>query len=180
MTDPKMVPESDLIALKESHKTALADLGTTHTGEISKLGEEHTSTLEGLQGQVKVGTDELVRVRATIKDLEEKGSTHTATSEELKAAKDELKTSKASLKTLQETVATDMRTGLIEGYGVKEEALKDKSVAELTVIKEALSSTGGTKSKQYTSAGGGGGGGEKTSGREKVKAGLEAGDLKAT
>lgn len=179
MTDPKMVPESDLIALKESHTRVLGDLRTEHAGEITKLTGEHTSTAEGLQSQLKTGTEELSRQRATIAELEEKGTNHTSTAEELKGAKGELKTAKDSLKALQDNVSGDLRTRLTGEFKIPETALEGKSLAELTTISDALSATRKPESSQYTAGGGSGGEPAKT-GREKVKQGLEAGDLRAT
>lgn len=179
MTDDKMVPEKDLIALKESHGKALDSLRTDHAVEITKLTGEHTSTAEGLQSQIKTGSEDASRLRATIAELEEKGTNHTSTAEELKGAKGELKTAQGSLRTLQDTVAGDLRTLLTGEFKIPEEALKEKTLSELTVIKDALAATRKPESKQYT-AGGGSGGDPATTGRSKVKQGLEAGDLKAT
>ncbi len=180
MTDPKMVPESDLIALKEGHKTALDDLGKTHAGEITKLGEEHTSTVEGLNTQVRTGTEDASRLRATVTELEEKVTNSNATGEEIKAVKVQLETAQASLKEAQETLATDLRSRLTGEFQIKGEALEGKTVSELTVIRDALSASRGPNAKDYVGSGGGGGGGEKTTGREKIHEGLEAGELKAT
>lgn len=177
--DPKMVPESDLIALKTSQGKVLEDLRTEHAGEITKLTGEHTSTAEGLQSQVKTGAEELSRVRATIAELEEKGTNHTSTAEELKGAKVELKTAKDSLKALQGTVSGDLQTRLTGEFKIPEKALEGKTLDQLTTIMDALAATRSPNSKQYTAGGGSGGEPAKT-GRERVKQGLEAGDLKAT
>ncbi len=180
--DPKMVPESDLIALKESNKTALEELKTGHASEITELGNTHTSTIEGLNTQIRTGSEDGSRLRATITELEEKVSNGSATGDELTKVKGELKTASASLKEAQETLAGDIRTRLIGDFQINEKALEGKTVSELTVIKDALAASGKPKSGSYVGSGGSGGGGDdkKTTGADKVREGLEAGDLRAT
>lgn len=180
MADPKMVPESDLIALKESQTKALGDLKTEHTSAITSLGEEHTSKVTGLETQIKTSSEDLQRTRATVTDLEEKGKTHETTTGELATAKKDLKSSQDALKAAQETLATDLRATLIGQYKIAEKALEGKTVTELTTIKDALAGSSGPKSKDYTAGGGGGGTGDKTTGKQKIQQGLEAGNLKAT
>ncbi|KKN47222.1 hypothetical protein LCGC14_0665110 [marine sediment metagenome] len=180
MSDDDMVPKSDLIALKESHKTALGDLEKTHEEAITKLGDAHTSTVEGLNTQVRTGTEELGRARATVAELEEKVTNSNATGEEIKTVKGELKTAQKSLQDAQDSLAGNLRDRLIGEFSINEKALEGKSVSELTVIRDALSASRGPNSKDYVGSGGGGGGDKKTTGREKVKEGLEAGELKAT
>ena len=65
-----MVPKSDLIALKESHTKTLGELTKTHEAAVTSLGEEHTSAVEGLNTQIRTGTEEIGRTRDTITDLE--------------------------------------------------------------------------------------------------------------
>ena len=179
MTDDKMVPEKDLIALKEGQVKVLADLRTEYAGEITKLAGEHTSTSEGLQSQIKTGTEEASRLRATVAELEEKGTNHTSTAEELKGAKGELKTAKDSLKALQGNVSDGLRTRLTGEFKIPETALEGKTLDQLEVIMEALAATRSPQSSQYTAGGGSGGEPAKT-GRDKIKQGLAAGDLRAT
>ena len=177
MADPKMVPESDLIALKASHKTALEEIGTTHTGEITTLTEEHTGKVAGFQSQIKTGQDELSRQRATIGELEDRVNGNTSSADDIKALKVELKSATDSLKSSQETLATDLRTRLTGDFKIPEKALEGKTVSELTVIRDALAATRTPESKNYT-AGGGSGVDPPTKPRDKIKQGLEAGDLK--
>ena len=175
-----MVPKSDLIALKEGQTKALGELTRTHEAAVTSLGEEHTSAVEGLNTQIRTGTEELGRARATVSELEEKGKTHETTVVELTASKKDLKTAQDSLKAVQDSLAGDLRKTLIGQYKIKEEAVKDKTVAELTTIRDALSGRSGPNSKDYTAGGGGGGPGEKTTGRQKIKQGLDDGDLRAS
>ncbi len=179
MPDDKMVPESDLIALKEGQTKALGDLRTEHAGEITKLTEGHTSDAEGLKSQVKTGQDELTRVRATVAELEEKGTNHTSTADDLKGTKVELKTARDSLKSLQDTVSKGLQERLIGEFKIPDKALEGKTLDQLTTIMDALAATRSPNSSQYTAGGGSGGEPAKT-GREKIKQGLEAGDLKAS
>ena len=176
MTDD-MVPKSDIIALKEGHTKALGELTKTHEDAITSLGSEHTSAVEGLNTQLRTGTEELGRARATVSKLEEDATSHSSVVEELKTSKTSLKTAEGSLKTLQDSVADGLRTRLESDFKIVPEALKDKSLSELTVIVDALSKSGGRpNSKNYTS-GGGGGESKPQTGRDKVKEGLAAGEL---
>lgn len=189
MTDPKMVPESDLIALKESHAGEITKLTETHEGAVTKLTEghdsalaslktEHTGKADGLQSQVTTATEELSRLRAEKTQLEEANKNGTATVEELKGIKVELKTAQDALTVAQEAQRTDLRTQLMgDAFKIQEKALEGKTVAELTLIRDALVGSRSPNSQQYT---GGGGSGEPpaTTGRMKVRQGLAAGDLK--
>ena len=172
-----MVPKSDLIALKEGHTKTLGELTKTHEDAITSLGTEHISAVEGLNTQLRTGTEELGRARATVTKLEEEATSHSTVTEELETSKTSLKASEKSLKALQDTVATGLRSRLENDFKIVPEALKDKSLSELTVIVDALSKSGGRpNSKNYTS-GGGGGESKPQTGRDKVKEGLAAGEL---
>ncbi len=179
MTDD-MVPKSDLIALKESNTKALGEQTKTHEEAITALGTEHSSAIEGLNTQVRTNTEELGRARATVKELEEASTSHDTTKEELAASKKELKTAQDSLKGAQEALAVDLRKTLTGRFKISEEAVKDKTVTELTTIRDALAGSSGPSSNDYTAGGGGGGAGGKTTGKQKIAEGLAAGELKAT
>lgn len=179
MSDDDMVPKSDLIAIKESGSKALGALKTEHASAITSLGEEHTSALEGLNTQIRTSTEELSRSRATIADLEEKGNTHNTTVGELETSKKELKLAQTSLKASQDALAGDIKGTLNKVFSIPEKVLEGKTVAELTVIRDALAATKESSSNNYTAGGGGGGADKKTTGAQKVKEGLEAGDLRA-
>lgn len=175
-----MVPKSDLIALKESQTKALGELGTKHTEAITSLGEEHTGIIDGLNTQIRTGTEELGRSRATITELEEKGKTHETTATELETSKKELKSAQDSLKASQETLATDLKGTLITNFKVAEKALEGKTVTELISIRDVLAKSASPNSNNYVAGGGGGGSDKKTTGKQKITEGLEAGELKAT
>ena len=177
MTDDKMVPEKDLIALKESQTPALETLRTEHSGEITKLTEEHTSAVDGFQSQINTGTTDASRLRATIAELEERVNGSASTADKVKGLQAELKTANEGLKSSQDALASDLRTRLTEDFEIPEEALKDKPVSDLITIRDALASTKKPRSNQYTT-GGGAGGEPPTKPREKIRQGLEGGDLK--
>ena len=181
MADPKMVPESDLIAakesLKESHAGEISKLTETHEAAITDLNKEHTGLSDGLQSQLRTATEDASRLRATNTQLEEANKNGTATAEELKGLKNQLKVAEDTLSTTMETVAKDLRSGLIDEFKIQEKALEGKTVAELTVIKDALATTRGPDSRQFTGGGGSGGTPVKT-GRALIREGLDAGNLK--
>ncbi len=178
MDEPKMVPESDLVALKESHKSELEKVGTEHASAIDILKGEHSTASAGVQSQLNTATTELSRVRAAAAQLEEAGKNHATTVEEMTGLKAELKTAQDNLKGANENLAVNLRDGLKEEYGIQDGALEGKTVAELTVISDALKTTRGPDSKKYTSGGGSGGGSTQQTGREKIAAGLEGGELR--
>ena len=188
MVDPKMVPESDLIALKESHATEITGLKESHATALTTAEETGATALEtlkgelgkettGLHSQVTTAQEELSRSRATVTQLEEAGKTNTATTEKLTEAQGELKTANANLKIAEEGLATNLRTQLTGEFHIPEKALEGKTPAELNLILGTLAATRTPGSNSYT-AGGGSGGSQPQTARQKIAAGLEGGDLK--
>lgn len=188
MADPKMVPESDLIALKESHATEITGLKESHATALTTAEESHATVLEtantdhgkettGLQSQVSTAQEELSRLRATNVQLEEAGKTNTATSEEVTKLTGEIKTANANLKKAEDGLATNLRTQLTGEFHIPEKALEGKTPAELNLILDTLAATRTPGSNNYT-AGGGSGGSTPQTARQKIEAGLKGGDLK--
>jgi chromosome segregation ATPase len=177
MDDPKMVPESDLIALKESHATAIKDLETGHTSATETATAEHDEKSKVLESEVKTARGELDRLRADNSRLEEAGKTHASTTEERNGLKEEIEAGKKTLKEAEDGLRSNLADQLTAGYGIPESALKDKTAAELGQIFDVLKKAKSPNSNQYTT-GGGSGGEPPKSGRDKIKAGLEGDELR--
>ncbi len=178
MADPKMVPESDLIALKESHSAALAKATETHESALETLKTEHTGFSGGLQSQIRTAQEELSRLRAANAQLEDAQTNHSSTAEELTGLKVELETAKKGLRAATETLETNIRGQLTGEFNIPEKALEGKNVEQLSVIREALLAVRSPDSRKFT-AGGGTGGEPPRSPRQKIQAGLEGGDLQS-
>jgi chromosome segregation ATPase len=189
MADPKMVPETDLIALKESHagemeavkrehSTALTTAEATQATVLETAKGEHGKETAGLQSQVNTSQEELSRLRATVAQLEEGSKNHTATAEQVKGLQGDIKTANANLKIAEDGLAGNLRAQLTGEFKIPEKALEAKTPAELKLILDTLAATRVPGSNSYT-AGGGSGGSTPTKPAEKIKAGLAAGDLQS-
>ena len=177
MEDPKMVPESDLIALKESHSTEIETLKTGHATELSTAGTEHGEKSKALESEVKTARDELTRLRADNSRLEEAGKTHASTVEERDGLKTEIEAGKKTLKDAEENLRVNLADSLTSGYGIPESAIKGKTSGELRQVLDVLKTARKPSSNDYI-AGGGSGGDPPSTGREKIRSGLEGGDLR--
>ncbi len=178
MDDPKMVPESDLIALKESHTKEVEELKTGHATELETAGTEHGTKSAALESKAKTAEGELTRLRADNSRLEEAGKTHASTAEERDGLKTEIEASKKTLKAAEENLRLNLADQLTAGYRIPESALKDKTSDELGGILDVLKKAKSPNSNDYTPGGGSGGTSPKQTGREKIGAGLEADELR--
>ncbi len=175
--DPKMVPEKDLIAVKESHTKEIETLTTTHTSELETAKGEHGSAVDVLNSKIVTASEELSRLRATNTQLEEVGKNHTSTVEELTEAKSQLKEAQAASKGALDSLASTYRVQLMaEPFGIPEAALEGKTIDQLQTIRDALLATRSVNSKNYT-IGGGGGDTKKIKPREMIAEGIKAGEL---
>jgi len=176
MDEPKMVPETDLIALKESHGKTIEELKAGHVTELATAGTESGDKLKTSESKAKTSEEEATRLRATVSQLEESGKTHASTVEERDGLKVEAETNKKALKEATDGLKQNYMDQLTAGYGIPDSALKDKSVTELKSTLEILKVSRSPNSRDFTTGGGSGGEPPKT-GREKISAGLEGGDL---
>lgn len=177
MADPVMIPESDLIAVKESHTKELGELAVTHKSDIETMKGEHGTAIEELSSKATTANEELSRLRAANTQLEEAGRNHASSTEELGKLKGELKEAQKSSKGAQDSLVATYRDQLMaEPFSIPEKALEGKSIDQLQTIREALLATRSPNSSNYT-AGGGGGDTQKVKPRDMIKKGLEAGEL---
>ena len=175
--DPKMVPESDLIAVKEGHTKEIETLATTHSSELETVKGEHGSAVDVLNSKIVTANEELSRLRATNTQLKEVGEGHTSTVEELTEAKSQLKEAQTASKSALDSLSSTYRDQLMaEPFGIPEKALEGKTIDQLQTIREALLATRSANSKNYT-IGGGGDDTKKMKPREMIAEGLKAGEL---
>lgn len=175
--DPKQVPESDLIALKEGHAKEIGELTSTHEATVETIKGEHGTAVDELNSKATTANEELSRLRAANTQLEEATKNHASTAGDMEKLKGELRgAQKASKDALEGLAATYSEQLQAEPFSIPEAALKDKSVDQLRDLREILLATRSPNSKDYT-AGGGGGETRKMKPREMIAKGLEAGEL---
>lgn len=177
MDDPKMVPETDLIAVKEGHAKEVEELKAGHVTELATAGTESGEKLKASESKAKTSEEEATRLRATVSQLEESGKTHASTVEERDGLKTEVETGKKALKEATDGLRQNYIDQLTAGYGIPDSALKDKSVTELRSTLDILKVSRSPNSRDYT-AGGGTGDSKPQTGREKIAAGLEGGEIR--
>ena len=155
---PRMVPESDLIAVKQRYE----------------------SRLETTEAELRTSRTETARLQASVTTLTESANKHATTAQELDKARADLTEAQKATGTITGRLV-DLRREQIKILAPKltDEALqKWATVEQLDLALEAIKSSGGPApgSGQYTT----GGGSDTTppaSGRAKIRAGLEAGEL---
>lgn len=143
----KMVPESDLIAIKKGLSTELKDAKKVYE-------EERTS----LTGKLDEATNNLSKAEAKVKTLEEKTS-QSVSSEELTKAKEELTTATKRGEELATQALEYRKKLLVHTYGIAEDAIKEKTFDQLGFLEEALELTKSSKASVGNYAAGAGGGG---------------------
>jgi alanyl-tRNA synthetase len=178
MDEPKMVPESDLIALKESHARETEELTTKHATALEAAGAEHVEKVKTSESKAKTAEEELTRLRATVTTFEEASKNHASTAQERDELKGKVTIAEKALKEAEDGLRGQYADQLTAGYSIPESALKDKTVAELKTILDTLKQTRSPNSRDYTAGGGSGGDPPKTTGREKIAAGLDGGELR--
>ncbi len=178
MTDPVMVPESDLIALKESNAKATEELTKSHATALEAAGAGHVEKVKASESKARTAEEETTRLRATVTTLEEASKSHASTATERDELKGKVTEAEKSLKTAEEGLRGQYADQLTAGYGIPESALKDKTVADQKTILDTLKQTRSPNSHDYTAGGGSGSEPPKTTGREKITAGLEGDELR--
>jgi len=151
-TQPKMVPESDLISVKKGMEHQIDELKTSHAAE-----------LEGLNSKLSDTNTNLVASEAKAKDLEERLSQSNISAEELSKVKKELGTAQTAVKSLTDKTLEYRRRIVALGYGIPEDTIKDKTLEQLDAFEEALRAVSATKGiGNYALTQGGGGGATET------------------
>lgn len=143
--EPKMVPESDLLAVKRSLSKDLKDAQKAFEEEKNNLISQLTETQQNL-----------LKAEAKVESLEEKQS-QSVDSNELTEAKSQLEAAQQSSKELAQQVLEYRRKLLSQSYGVAEDALAEKNLDQLGALEEALELTKTISNGNYATGTGGGG-----------------------
>ncbi len=141
----KMVPESDLLALKGSLE-----------GKLTESESKYT-TFESSSKQLLSDTQsKLYSAEARVKTLEGEATTTKVTMEGLTTVKVELDASREENKKHNETILTLRRESLSKTYNFPLANLQEKDMAALTALEEALKAVQTTGGAYALAAGGGG------------------------
>ena len=168
VTPPKMVPETDLLAVKGQVETAKA--------QVTEL----EAKIVGLTGQVAEHQTAAARLQAEVNTLNPlKDSVATA---EAKVAEERTKAEAASesLKELNSQLLDLQKERLTRVHNIPAERLEGKTLAELQSISSTLElvSPGGQGDGRRNFDGGGPGGNTAPKGGyNKIRSGLDSGDL---
>lgn len=138
-SQPRMVPESDLLAVKAGKE-----------GLERKLSEAETK-LSTLQNQSFVA-------EARAKALEERLAQMEPTAKELEALKPQLSAAQKRSEELQSRALEYRKRVLAGQYGVAVDSLKDRTMEQLDAVEEALKLVGARGGGGYAAGGGSGGG----------------------
>jgi len=129
---PKMVPESDLVAVKKGAEKKEAEL-LSQIAEANRIKDEkHNLYLQTLAAKEQL--EEQAKEGATLKD-------------KVAELEGTLNATESSRKQLEEELLGIKRTSLAKSYNVSEESLKDKSASELKNLEDALSLVGNSNKK---------------------------------
>jgi len=123
----KYVPESDLIAAKNSLEGQLKTQQTSHEAAID------TAKLEVSEGQKQIAT-----LNAKITENEQARETGAVTDEEAAKVKQELETAIGRVDVLATSTLELRRANLVLQYGVVPDTIKEKNMSELDAFEEAL------------------------------------------
>jgi superfamily II RNA helicase len=163
--NPKMVPESDLLAVKASLSKEVESAKQAAADAIAKLDEATKS----------VTTERAAReaVEKELVDIKEKVANHEATRSELEEVKKKLQ----DIETREVTAIQEQ----LKSAGIPEDEIKGKSRNELELMSKVLgytkTSSGSGSGKGFDVRGGGGAGAVNLSPRDMIRAGIEGGEL---
>jgi ABC-type uncharacterized transport system permease subunit len=145
----KYIPESDLIALKNSHEK-----------NLSEAQNAHNTSIDGVRVQLSTAQQEIARRDAKIKELEEASKSGAISAEEKAKYESELSAAKSSVEQLTNTALEYRRSLMAAKYpSIKPEQLKDKTSVQLDALEEALQAVGAARGAGNYAIGGGSGGG---------------------
>jgi chromosome segregation ATPase len=145
-TDSKLVPEKDLIAVKRGAEEKIKQYET----QISQWEDKYKQ-------DISAKTDELLKANAAVSQLEKKISESSSFGSELEKVKTELAAAQESRKGLETKLMAD-RTKALTSLGVPSEKMEGKTLDQLDLMLDALSSAGRTANQpsKYDKAGGSG------------------------
>ena len=166
---PKMVPESDLMAIKANLTQTVTDL-TTARGEIQTQKTEN----ERLTGLASTHQADATTAKARVAELTPLETQIADSVTKLGAEKARADAAESALSESQKGLLDLRKRNLTEKYGVETEKLEGKTLSELATYEEALAlvPANGSGRARFDGGGGGGGGGEKLSARQQLAQGL--------
>jgi len=162
-TDPKMVPEKDLIAVKKGAEKDIAALQSQLTAKET----EHKAAID------KAHAD-LLQERAAKEQFESQLKSQSVISpEEMTAIKGQLEAATTRGEAAEAKLLELRKEGLVQQHGLTPDSLKDMPPAEVEAVEKALKLLGSVSPRQKFATDGGGGEPTMTA-RDKMKAGIEA------
>jgi len=135
---PKMVPESDLMAVKASHAKEVESLKNEINAHRQKA-DEHYQALLKAKVDLEQATSRVGELEKEVNELRE-----------IKSLKEQ---SDARAKELEGQLLDTYRKQLSSTYGIAEDKLQGKSLGDLKAIEEALKLTGRTAGRYDVTAG---------------------------
>jgi vacuolar-type H+-ATPase subunit I/STV1 len=141
---PKMVPESDLLAVKSSKESLEQRLKETESSWKQKHSEM---------------ADKFTAAEARARDLEEKYNQSIATAEELKSAREQLEAAQTAAKDSGNRALGYRRKLLSQTFGISEDAIAEKDMVQLDSFEEALVAVKGSQGAGNFAVGSDGAGG---------------------
>ena len=123
----KFVPESDLLAAKNSLEGRLATQQTAHE-----------TAIDAARLEVSEGQKQIAQLNAKITENEQARQAGAVTDEDAAKVKQELETAKSSIETLSSGALELKRANMVLQYGVAPDTIKDKNMAQLDSFEEAI------------------------------------------
>ena len=164
---PKMVPESDLLAVKNSLGEKLTKAEQAAATAIADAEAAKASLSEAQQSKYQL--------EARVTELETQVKDGTSSKEELERVKGDLTNANKSVEGLTTKVLESRRRELVATFSLNPEVVKDKTLEQLDSFEEALKAVAAAKGIGNFAVGGVTGGGQApTTGRQKMQAGFEA------
>lgn len=154
----KMIPERDLIAVKEGAKKELKDLKTAHKAELDSAN----TGLSEIQ-------QKLLQAEASVEKLGEAATQSSGSAEELEKVKTELVTAQKRSEELGNKALEYRRSIVVATYGIPADTIKDKTTEELDQFESALKAVSAAKGVGNYAVGGGGGASAPESPQERAK-----------
>ena len=164
VANTKVVPESDLIALKRKHEKELATVRSELDEYKAKADSNYEQTLQEQVAREKQAT-ELEAIQKERDQLRESNTTTSAQMEELNKRYTDL----------ESQLLDNTKQSLSREYGVDMEKLEGKSLADLKVLEEAAKLVGTRKASNYDTGSNTTVPSETLTARQKIKAGLVEG-----
>ena len=143
----KMVPESDVMAVKEGARKELEGTKTAHTAEMNIA-----------KGEMSTAQNKLYAAEARVTELEGKLTETTNSAEELAKVKGDLVTAQGAVKGLEDKALEYRRRDLVTTYGIPADTVNEKTIAQLDSYEEALKAVHTAKGVGNYAIGSGGGG----------------------